>query len=60
MNTENQVREMRRAYQAPAMTLVQLRPEEAVLSNCKVGTTNGPHPLPGNCTTPGNCSTLGS
>lgn len=42
MNTENQVREMRRAYQAPVMTLVQLRPEEAVLSACKVTTSSGP------------------
>lgn len=59
MNTENQVREMRRAYQAPAMALVQLRPEEAVLSVCKTGTSSGPG-VTNQCTTPSACNLQGS
>jgi len=42
MDTQNQGREARRVYQVPAMALVQLRPEEAVLAACKSGAVTGP------------------
>lgn len=54
MNTENQVVKTRRAYQVPAVNNVKLRPEEAVLGACKVGTGNGPNE-PGGCAVPTDC-----
>ena len=54
METQNQGCETRRVYQAPVMALVQLRPEEAVLVACKVGSGSGPND-PGTCTSPTAC-----
>ncbi len=54
MSTENQVVKARRAYQVPAVNNVKLRPEEAVLAACKVGTGNGPNE-PGGCAVPTDC-----
>jgi len=32
----------RKAYEPPKVTKISLRPEEAVLSNCKIGGGSGP------------------
>ena len=47
-------------YVKPAISEVKLRPEEAVLGNCKVGGSGTGGPLQGACSTPAACSTLGS
>jgi len=43
----------RRRYAEPVLTEVPLRPEEAVLGNCKVTGTSGP--LQSSCTSPATC-----
>ncbi len=48
----------RKPYAAPSVQKVPLRPEEAVLGNCKNNTTAGPRG--GNCRAVGVCSTQGS
>jgi hypothetical protein len=45
----------KRQYAEPTLTEVKLRPEEAVLGNCKVTGTNGP--LQSSCVSPGTCYT---
>jgi hypothetical protein len=54
----DQVTGSRRPYVAPEVRKVHLRPEEAVLGNCKSASANGP----GNaqCTVPSSCFTSGS
>jgi len=48
----------KKPYKKPEVKQVLLKPEEAVLGNCKVGGNFGPgNP---NCGTPIGCSTLGS
>ena len=50
--------EGKRRYVTPEIRKVHLRPEEAVLGNCKNSGTSGP----GNatCATGGSCFTIGS
>jgi hypothetical protein len=43
----------KRQYAEPTLTEVLLRPEEAVLGNCKIAGTAGP--LQGDCVTPAVC-----
>jgi hypothetical protein len=43
----------KRPYAEPVLTEVLLRPEEAVLGNCKVAGQSGP--LQGSCTSPAVC-----
>lgn len=43
----------KRQYAEPTLTEVKLRPEEAVLGNCKVTGTNGPLQSP--CNNPAPC-----
>ena len=54
----------RRPYRKPALERVKLTLEEAVLQNCKAGsTTTGPGSWKGYCSNPGGqkaCSVLGS
>ena len=48
----------KKPYTKPEIRQVSLRPEEAVLGNCKTsGATAGPS---SNCSASGHCSTLGS
>lgn len=47
----------KKAYTKPEVCQVELRPEEAVLGNCK---KTGVGPLQARCDTPSNCSTYGS
>jgi len=50
----------KRVYQKPELAQVQLKPEEAVLGNCKMTARRGP--ATANCTLGGGgvCSTSGS
>jgi hypothetical protein len=57
MNMTERREPKKRAYQKPELTQVELRPEEAVLGNCK---PTGGGPGSGNCATPSACSTPGS
>lgn len=50
----------KKEYEKPTLTEVALRPEEAVLGNCKSATTSGPA-SGGDCNfMVGGCSSLGS
>jgi hypothetical protein len=43
----------KRRYAEPVLTEVLLRPEDAVLGNCKIAGTAGP--LQGDCVSPATC-----
>jgi hypothetical protein len=47
----------RKPYEKPSIKIVPLRPDEAVLGNCKMGV---PGPLQSNCSSPTACSTIAS
>jgi hypothetical protein len=49
----------KKRYTKPQLKKVNLRPEEAVLGNCKTTGTSGPGGL-GACSNIGTCSTQGS
>jgi hypothetical protein len=51
--------QQKKRYVKPELTQVDLRPEEAVLGNCKTTGTSGPGGA-GNCSPAGPCSTQGS
>ena len=50
--------DIKKKYDAPAVTQISLRPEEAVLGHCKTVGVGGPGG--GNCTHIGSCMTIGS
>lgn len=50
--------EPRKAYSRPIVREVKLRPEEAVLGNCKISGSGGPGQT--SCDSPVACTTLGS
>jgi hypothetical protein len=50
--------ETKKPYAKPLLRRVNLRPEEAVLGNCK--TSGGSGPTGGNCIAVGACNSLGS
>ena len=47
----------RKPYEPPKVMAINLRPEEAVLGNCKIGSTSGPVAV--TCSTL-HCSSIGS
>ncbi len=49
---------MKKAYQKPTLSEVALRPEEAVLGNCKTAGISGP--AMADCTYVAGCASLGS
>ena len=49
--------ELKKPYEPPRVMAINLRPEEAVLGNCKIGSTSGP--VASSCSTL-HCSTIGS
>jgi len=57
MNDQNGSRQ-KRGYERPKVTVISLRPEEAVLGNCKSMTSSGP--VGSSCAAVGSCRTLGS
>jgi hypothetical protein len=48
----------KKIYEAPKVTVISLRPEEAVLGHCKTNNVGGPGG--NNCTHVGSCLQLGS
>lgn len=48
----------RKPYRKPALSEVALRPEEAVLGNCKTSSVSGP--AMSDCTFVSGCASLGS
>jgi len=48
----------KKPYQKPTLSEVALRPEEAVLGNCKSAGINGP--TSGDCSAIGGCMSVGS
>ena len=48
---------LRKPYEPPKVMAINLRPEEAVLGNCKIGGSAGP--VAASCSTL-HCATLGS
>jgi len=57
MKDENQG-QPKKAYEPPCVTVISLRPEEAVLGHCKSFTAAGP--VGSTCHTTGNCQGIGS
>ena len=48
----------KKVYEKPTLSEVPLRPDEAVLGNCKVAMVSGP--AQGDCTSFVGCSSVGS
>jgi hypothetical protein len=48
----------KKPYEPPKLTVISLRPEEAVLGHCKSMSSAGP--VGGACHTTGNCHGIGS
>jgi len=57
--TNDHERKPRASYDAPKLTIISLRPEEAVLGNCKTIHSAGPA-NPNNCNHAGGCMIVGS
>ena len=57
MSEPNQEPGAKKTYEPPKVMAINLRPEEAVLGNCKIGSSAGP--VASSCSTL-HCSTIGS
>jgi hypothetical protein len=55
---EENGRHEKKTYEAPQLTVISLRPEEAVLGHCKNASSGGP--VSSACTNVGGCSFIGS
>jgi len=55
--TEKNGRREKRTYEPPKVTVISLRPEEAVLGHCKNASASGP--VGGSCAVSG-CNVIGS
>jgi hypothetical protein len=58
MTDETRQENNKKKYEPPQVTVISLRPEEAVLGNCKTSTASGP--VAPTCTSTGGCATIGS
>jgi hypothetical protein len=58
-NSDGDFPQKKKAYTKPTLIEVALKPDEAVLGNCKVSGTSGPGGS-GNCKPVANCSSQGS
>jgi len=58
MKEEAEVSHKRKPYESPELVMISLRPEEAVLGNCKNSSSAGP--VSGSCATVPHCMTIGS
>jgi hypothetical protein len=58
-NSEQKTERRKKVYEPPKLRRVELRPEEAVLGNCKVSGVSGPGNA-GTCTLVTSCSTVGT
>ena len=57
MGEPNKDNGLKKPYAPPRVMAINLRPEEAVLGNCKIGNSSGP--VSSTCSTL-HCSTIGS
>ena len=55
---EDGASEMREPYESPKVSAISLRPEEAVLGNCKTSSSAGP--VGGSCAAVSPCMSIGS
>ena len=55
---EKETPEKKKPYESPRVTIISLRPEEAVLGACKNLSSAGP--IAASCTAVGPCNTPGS
>jgi hypothetical protein len=60
MVDDQQHEDTRKPYEAPKVTRVSLRPEEAVLGHCKIIGQGGPVSGGGGCVSVTPCNALGS
>jgi hypothetical protein len=58
MTDERKDPESRKAYQSPKLSVISLRPEEAVLGHCKNASSGGP--VASTCSAVGPCMVVGS
>lgn len=58
MTEEVSLPKKKKPYESPKLVVISLRPEEAVLGNCKSMTSSGP--VSSSCAAIGTCRTLGS
>jgi hypothetical protein len=58
MADERRDPESKKTYQSPKLSVISLRPEEAVLGHCKNATSTGP--VSTSCTNVGPCMVVGS
>ncbi len=56
--TDESGRHDKKIYESPKITIISLRPEEAVLGHCKASTASGP--VAAGCTSGIACNALGS
>lgn len=56
MNEKQEQKTRKRIYVKPSISEVKLRPEEAVLGNCKISGSGGP--LSSSCASPTQCNAL--
>ena len=56
--TDEHVGQGKKSYEPPKVTMISLRPEEAVLGHCKNASISGP--VSPTCTTTGACNAIGS
>jgi hypothetical protein len=56
--SDNSEQRRKKEYEQPKITVISLRPEEAVLGHCKNSGMSGP--VGTNCTAVGSCRTQGS
>jgi hypothetical protein len=58
--TNEDGRHEKKQYEAPKVTMISLRPEEAVLGNCKSATGLHAGPVSATCSSGVSCSAIGS
>ena len=56
--TDDTARLEKKEYESPKVTVISLRPEEAVLGHCKNASASGP--VGATCTSGVGCATIGS
>jgi hypothetical protein len=59
MNKNQFNEKVKKRYTKPDLARVSLRPEEAVLGNCKMSGSHGPASV-GDCSFPAPCNSVGS
>lgn len=60
MREGDEITRGRKKYEPPKVTVISLRPEEAVLGNCKSMVVSGPSAGPSSCMATVACQSIGS